>query len=499
MGLEALREFVQQLEAVRTDRPLCAPSTPATPDITGNIFRKSTSGSRNGRAGRYGSTPLDPRRTLLQRRLEAAKLLAQPFAVRLEADGVANVKVLVRMPARTWGLPSCLAKEMERMVGLLVARTCASNHFSGKHCYKNNPSAANSFTAAGRGGITGEKHVSSVDGVARGREQRRGGAYEHQRKSPSSLAFDSRFQRSAVDPFGRPPRLEYIRPCLRPRYGKAGDRHSDGGNGSLSSRGDDDLPPGPWDGPPAMEGNAVVETGGDNNNTSTLRKEDKQTAHCAGKRTEGSGCNNTAGSSSCSPPTVSTVIVQRKEAVDSGRQGPCAEKTPFNRQRSVCSPHQHLEPDDHQALRNKAGKTPWVHADGKKGSSSPTTRTTPETVVPSRFTCRFPCCGAAFTKSSTLRTHERSHVFAPEYHRLRHAPQLFRDQPPAPSEGDGAVAAKFRLRTELPVSVQQELRQLQEESARRRRCSLLAMPRLPGEAATWAGVVSPRGPLGWAV
>lgn len=147
---------------------------------------------------------------------------------------MSSVKVLARTPVRSWGLPESLVEQMERMLGILVVRTCAA-----ENCR--------------------QSKKNDHEGVARGgRALCRSTALQEQR------LFDPRFQRSALDPFGRPPRLERIQPCpgkqkhLNNR--KAVCVVTDPGGSSAGPRSDDalenehvgggkDLPPSVWDRP----------------------------------------------------------------------------------------------------------------------------------------------------------------------------------------------------------------------------------------------------------
>ncbi len=396
MGPEAFREFVRELDA-----------TASSPESS------STAAAAVVRP--YGAPPADPCRTLLERRLEAAATLADPFKLRLEADGVLSVKVLARVPARAWGVPPCLVEQIERMLGLLAARTCASLH----------------YRAHGGGRRKPQGLGSGGGGRRRRRSNRRRGGAAGGRRRQHLFEFDPRFQRSPTDPFGRPPRLERIQPCLGPDEDKKTRQDNDkhGGDHQLLDD-EDDLPPGLWS---TDEGEAAART------------------------------------------------VTAVAAPNPSRQTPAEEETsPGGGNRK--------EPADRAPGVDSQGAT--AAATAAAAASGPAPAKTPASSSP--FTCRAqPHCGAIFARASTLRTHENSHAAAPGYHRFRRAPQLGRDRPPAPSEGAGAPAERFRLRTTLPPSVRRELRQLREEKARRRRQSLLAGPGLSGTVATWAGVVSP--------
>lgn len=236
IGPQAFRSFVQELDATTkttTTRPGHAESS-TTSRVTGEVPAVSqgpeaeSQPRETGASGsRCGDISRDLRRTLLKRRLEAAELLAKPFAVRLEADGVSSVRVLARTPVRSWGLPESLVEQMERMLGILVVRTCAAEN---RHQSKKN----------------------NHEGVARGgRALCRTSALQQQRM------FDPRFQRSALDPFGRPPRLERIQPCPgKQKHHNNRDGEvcavADSGSSSADPRSDDGgkgFPPGVWDRP----------------------------------------------------------------------------------------------------------------------------------------------------------------------------------------------------------------------------------------------------------
>ena len=449
MGLEAFREFIRQLDATSAGQHQQTSSP-----------RRRTPKTTTSSTGRcYGAPAADPRRTLLERRLEAAAALADPFALRLEADGVLSVRVLARVPARAWGLPSCLLEEIERMLGLLAARACASDHFhahrGGQVTSRKSPDAAEKPK-----GSKGGRRFCADEMRAGGKLSCRSKRGRAARKNRQMFAFDPRFQRSPTDPFGRPPRLERIQPCLGPRQEAHGDPLPDD---------EDDLPPGVWD-PPDGSGTSDAKNGGPDG--------DGQTGDAATKRAQ----RETGLPASFSAGVVdflNDAESELAERVTGGHpQGAVVERKP---QRQA-HPRAALD-----AAHKSAGDTTTpISAKIPKSSSASAS-------LSSRLTCRAarPHCRAAFSKASNLRLHESSHAAAPEYHRLGRAPQLGRDPAPALSEGAGAPAEKFRLRTTLPPSVRRELQQLQEEGERRRRESLLAGPGLSGTVATWAGVVSP--------
>lgn len=544
MGPEAFRGFVEQLDAVETSRPFCSSSKPESPrngEESGML-----QGGGDGRhvcpvTGRFGSTLADPRRTLLERRLEAAETLAGPFALRLEADGVYSVKVLARVPVRAWDLPPCLVEQVERMIGLLAARTCATEHYQAHNCsggnMKSNSSSSSSKPASsvvrgGRGGghLRAKKRVGlSVGGVGFSGDGKRlgkrggGGRVCRQKQAQHMLAFDPRFQRSAVDPFGRPPRLERVQTGPDPGQHrvKGGDRHRDGGDrGLLEIDEDDDLAPGPWDRPRVAEGRAGRDETGDHIPEKAEKDKvapDNPTAVGATATTSLFPFEETPPgppSFSLSPTTSITVEPEdtqhelyrklaaahpEQQKFDSERRKPLGQPRPRRRQsRQRGGGDGGLRRKQPLAASNR-NRDPSTNAVSKKDGNPQTRPEALELTTRRRLTCRVPHCSAVFTSLSTLHTHERSHAAAPEYHRLRRAPQLFRDVPPAPSEGEGADAARFRLRTTLPASVRRELQQLQEESAHRRRGSLLSLPGLAGAAATWAGVVGPGRKVGGSV
>eukprot|EP00903_Cladosiphon_okamuranus_P009171 g8759.t1 len=446
MGMEAFREFVRQLDATSA----CQHHQALSP---GTLKTSST-----GRS--CGSAIADPRRTLLERRFEAAATLADPFTLRLEADGVLSVKVLVRVPARAWGLPSCLSEEIERMLGLLTARTCASDnmyaHRGQRKCKSPDTAGKPKGSKSGRfcadekrGGGGGDGRVSCRNKRGRARRNRQ------------TFEFDPRFQRSPTDPFGRPPRLERIRPCLGPR------QETEDGRGDLLPSDEDDLPPGVWDRP--------VPTGPDASIRSDVTDEERGGDAAARREKPGPGLSvpfsADCGGDSLKDATSELTIQLPGEQP----QTPAVERK---------LRHQTNQAAATDKPAGKVNKTSKISVSATKMPEEPTSS--------SRFQCReHPRCGAQFSKASNLRLHERSHAAAPEYHRLRRAPQLGRDPPPASCEGAGAPAEKFRLRTTLPPSVRRELQQLQEEGVRRRRRSLLAGPGLAGTVATWAGVISP--------
>lgn len=445
MGLEAFREFIRQLDATSAGqhRQSSSPETPKT--------------SSTGRSS--GSTILDPRRTLLERRSEAAAMLADPFRLRLEADGVLSVKMLARVPARAWGLPSCLLEEIERMLGLLTARTCASDHFfahrgQGK---SKSPDTAEKPNRTERGGFCTDdgRGGGGRGGGKLSRRNEKGGARKHRQPQ---FEFDSRFQRSPTDPFGRPPRLERIQPCLGSR------REAEKSGGDQPTGSEDDLPFGLWDRPGGSD--VSVQSGG---------PDDK-------KRDTGEAKSVKQG------PGLLPSFSSRGGGLLKDAKSGLTKQAPSNLLQQEPAIKQKRQQQTRQAAANEPAR-----GGRAENPTSAAQITGPGAPASSRFTCSRarPSCGAVFSKASTLRIHEISHAAAPEYHRLRRAPQLGRDPAPALSEGAGAPAEKFRLRTTLPPSVRRELQQLQEEGVQRRRQSLLAGPGLSGTVATWAGVVSP--------
>lgn len=436
MGLKAFREFIRQLDetsasATSAGRPLS--STP-----------KSSSADRP-----YGSAPVVPCRTLLERRLEAAATLADPFRLRLEADGIFNVKVLARVAVRAWELPPLLVEELERMLGLLIARTCASAHYHahGGRSKNNRQGTVAQPTARSKECGFSTDNTYGDGEKTRCRHKKGDGAHKRQHL----VDFDPRFQRSPIDPFGRPPRLDLIQPSLNPRLPMANER------GNQIQDVEDDLPPGLWDRQVASEGPTVNSEADDNEVESTV----------------------TRGAAESATGILHPVEVER-----------VAGKLPqelVGERKLQHEPLQRPQQLPQQVVMNKKS------IGGKNRVIIPTSGKTPG--WSSRVVCRErPCCTAAFASASTLRTHERSHATAPAYHRFRRAAQLLRDPPPARSEGAGAPIEKFRLRTTLPLSVRRELQSLQHNV--RRRQSLLAGPGLSGTVATWAGVVSPGRTIG---
>lgn len=434
MGPEAFREFIRQLDT---------PSAGQRPQMSTRETPKTSSTGRRSN--------VDSRRTLLERRFEAAAMLADPFKLRLEADGVFSVKVLARVPARAWGLPPCLVEEIERMLGLLTARTCASDHLYAHYGQRRCQSSDTIEKQEGskRAGFADEQRGGSGGGGKQSCSNKRKGASKHRHV----FEFDPRFQRSPIDPFGRPPRLERIQPCLGPRQ-ETEDVH---GGRLLDDEGD--FPPGLWDGPAGSEVSVI----------SGVLDDEK---------------GDTATKSAKPGPVMSPPLSLGGAALPNNSKGELPKHVPGElRQEPVFG--RKPEEQTHQAVTNKSA--------GKKGRAKKTiSAKMPVQKSASRFTCRArPHCSAVFARASNLRIHESSHAAAPEYHRLSRAPQLGRDPAPASFEGAGAPAEKFWLRTTLPPSVRRELQQLREESMRRRRQSLLAGPGLSGTVATWAGVVSP--------
>lgn len=443
MGREALREFTRQLDATRAGRPSSSSTQTAQAASTGRS---------------YGSAPVDPCRTLLERRLEAAATLADPFKIRLEADGVLSVRVLARVPVRAWGLPPHFIEEIERMLGLLAARKCASEHFSahrGRQKIRPSDADATRTPASCSGDAFAKGKSNGKDGSFRCRHRKKGRPPKRQHL----FEFDPRYQRSSLDPFGRPPRLDRVQACLNPRQDTEA-------NGQSLPKDEDDIPHGIWDRPAASENPSENDGTGDTRNIEAVPE----------AATAAPGC-------SLSSRPVGGILFEGAQC------DLLAEEEPISQDQSNAQ-REHLPP--HRTPTKKSGRR-----EGSVFSSAPA-KTSPSS---SRFICRArPNCGASFATASTLKTHERSHAEVPEYHRLRRAPQLFRDRPPTSSEGAGAAAEKFRLRTTLPYSVQQELQQLHEGKFLRTRHSLLAGPGLSGTVATWAGVVSSaRGPFGRSV
>ncbi|CAM9554693.1 unnamed protein product [Scytosiphon promiscuus] len=428
MGPEAFRAFVGQLDSTRASRPLS--SSPLTHNT-----------ARTGRS--YGAAVVDPCRSLLERRMEAAVTLANPFKVRLEADGISNVRELARVPARAWGLSPYLVDEIERMLGLLVARTCALEHYSAHRGHKRNRVTEG---AAKPKKICFSSESGPMNDVPRRREKnpREARKRGQQQQQQQSFGFDPRFQRSPLDPFGRPPRLERIHPCPSRRQ-ETDDNHR------APSTDEDDLPPGVWDAAPSSKDPPRSDVVGN------IRTE-----------TETNGATDVSfPSAPIESLEVDTHIELHAEdmAVDPRGQEPVTH-------RKLQSPPRRDSQPSHQTAKR-------TFVRGRNTNNPTAAETNPSTT---RFTCRVrPHCRAVFAGASALRTHERSHSSAPEYHRLRRAPQLFRDRPPASSEGAGAAAEKFRLRTTLPRSIRQQLKKLEaERKSPGGRRSIPAGPDLPG-------------------
>lgn len=438
MGLEAFRAFVVQLDATCASRtPSSSPCAPST--------------ARTGRS--YRASPVEPCRTLLERRLEAAATLANPFKVRLEADGVSSVRELARVPARAWGLPSNLVEEIERMLSLLVARTCAIQHFRAHRSHKRHRAPDGNTPLKKRDSSPSKGGV--VPGMLRRQDKDSSGARRREQKK--SFEFDPRFQRSPLDPFGRPPRLERIHPCLGPREEKDGGRHP--GHVYRLSADEDDLPPRIWEHATASE--------------------DPSGSDCyktIGVETEVDGATD---ASFPSVPVESTVVRARND--------PRAEDLPVDPRAQELLTHRKPQGRPGQKQRQQQPSHPTAktkYASGSNTNSPTGTETHPSSTR--YYRCRIqPRCGAVFPRASALRLHEKSHASAPEYHRHRRAPQLFRDRPPASSEGAGAAAEKFRLRTTLPPSILRELKLLEGRKASgRRQSGPPAEPDLPAAVAS---------------
>lgn len=457
MGLESFRSFVQELDAA------AVPSHQPLPP--GELVNRTDAGFRQlavrvaGTIGcRYGSALQDPRRVLLERRLEAAEMLGEPFALRLEADGVSSLKVLARTSVRRWGLPECLVEQIERMLGLLTARLCASVHYHG------NGSPNRSFG----------RNTEAPSSRSRGHCE---GGHAPFRRGRRHGRFDPRFQRSALDPFGRPPRLELIQPCLDGDCGDGPDGRGPHGSKLHPKRNADDdtdegdLPSAVWERPePSVDATAEKEEKTTNGNQPPTSSTSVTTPSCLVKTVESS-------------TVLQSDFAERDIKLGEKRFVSDEQEQRRNQSLEFCRP---LDRRRHQP--GTAARRGKVSASAKSPLNQ--VGTYDRVRHPTKLTCRELHCGGAFTRSSTRRKHELSHRIAPEYHRLKRAPQLFRDASTAPWEGAGAPAAIFRLRTELPASVLQELAELQQEGEVRRRRSLLALPGLPGAMATWAGVAT---------
>lgn len=507
MGPTALRDFVAELDATLTDHPqqylpidVVARESSTTPST------REASKNRRTATGRYGSTQVNPRRILLERRLEAANMLSRPFALRLEVDGVSNVKMLARVPLRAWDLPPCLVEEVERMLGLLVAKTCAVEH---SRAHRGRREKCSGGLPAGTvQGLksTGGRRVGATTGSG-GREGKnsKGGACTRGvlistrcsgsklRSQRSSLPFDPRFQRSAVDPFGRPPRLERIQPCPGLREGR---QRSD----DYVSDAEEDLPPGPWDRPQAEEdeSDAVGKDNDAGDGKLGIKVEEAAiTARCA-NATVDSGHGLSPSVATTYPAggsyTAKSGFADRKVVLCPPHPGePGGDRAPLDRRRRRTPAHKPAGKTSTITSANLAGKR------GGKKQNSVSDRERPTTMMGKKsdgiaspsFICQVPGCDATFSRTCTLRIHHRSHFDFPVYHSVRRALQLFRDRPPASLEtGDGAIAARFLLRTELPASVRRELCQLQEESVTRRhrgQISKACGPRRRSQESLWRG------------
>lgn len=540
MGIEAFRSFVQELDATTIDHSSCLLSLAAVPATTNrndndHLGRHQTHTPNTSH--RYGYSPMDPRRTLLKRRLEAAESLARPFALRLEADGVSSVKVLARVPVRTWSLPACLVEQAERMLGLLAAKFCATECFpysSGSSNTSEEAQNASTYREASTV-VRGRRNEGSVvAGAERGRVTRNGSGRKGQggnssfrsssvRTQQKTMLFDPKFQRSALDPFGRPPRLECIQPCSvgAGRGHRSSCHHPPLNEDNCTSS--DGLPP------PLRLSRAAEQGGEDDTHVDLLRgvwgqpggfvptvqgSDKDETLADSGSILDRPKIAENNGDLLLSDPSPTVAVGDEAMARWKGfvlpmsdHNGSCvideleAQGQAQRQRRQLGDLRRQRAPSGRWGCHGKKTTVPApAHTDGTSGFRSgvvdPTT--TEVNYFPyrnaqkSKFTCQLSSgCGAGFTRTCTLLRHEQSHDLVPEYHRLRRAPQLFRDSDTAPWEGAGASCAKFRLRTELPASVRQELLYLQQEGATRQRSSFLALPGLPGAMATWAGVATP--------
>lgn len=122
----------------------------------------------------------DVSRQLILRRHEASGVCSRQLIDRLLKDGIDSVRKLSSARLSDWDLPDAIIDEVQRMIGVMITSQCAMGY-------------SRITLSAGRsaGGKRRKKRARVPD-------------------------FDPRYQRSALDPFGRPPRVGRILPLPKP-------------------------------------------------------------------------------------------------------------------------------------------------------------------------------------------------------------------------------------------------------------------------------------------
>lgn len=401
---------------------------------------------------------MDFRRLLVKRRLHAAEMLARPLALRLEADGVSSVKTLAGVPVRAWEIPECLVEQVERMLGLLVARTCYTTYFQhdqkGSYAFLDDESGSQSTKARGCNGA----------GVLKSGAAKQTGKKRVCVPWCKSKAFDPRFQRSALDSFGRPPRLEGIQPFIGLRNAGRERANPRPPLRQADDETDEDLPLRVWEKremldlprPNKEEKDPPVATELDLNYP------------CMNKSIEPESSNHPG----CLSP-VSRVACPRQDK----------ESANIKRQIDGTKKHEHLvnislELD--KAALEHGGMEQRVDESGRDLRA----------VFNSNYTK--PGCGTRSARYIALRDHERCLGNALEYSRLRWTPQLFRDASTGPWEGMEERATKLRLVLGLPSIIQQELRDLYSKSTSRHSYCRSALQGLSASSVETVEVAEPR-------
>lgn len=408
LGLGAFLAFVKELDAIVGDEgasplPDAREPTTAAPLV---VRRK----------GWGGCPPADSRRVLLERRVHAAGVLARPFAIRLESDGISSVEMLASVPLGAWELPPCVVEQVDRMLAILVAKTCASGQDTRPEQFSSRKTHPTGRSRSTTGGI----------------------------KRLEGGGFDPRFQRSAVDPFGRPPRLDRIRPRrpgLRRKDGFAS--NSAHGHDVPDRAGDpsgDDLPRGIWEG----HGNHTPQEKERWVPTGRMAKE--------GERRPGYP----------SGPDDSWMMPDMPRCEFSGNQrrslggaigGAVGRETAQDDGGGVLpSPEHNGKLEDtggscrHEVTGAKARceKLRHVIQSSRTVSKSPPQHLS---IVCGSKSAQKPCTAG--------------------YRRYRRTPQLFRDFLPSPREVLESLNPRFRLRAMLPRSIEAELRELQTRAISR--------------------------------
>ena len=148
---------------------------------------------------------------IMRRRTQAAMIASSKFTVRFREAGIMYVKDLMRVIFEEWGMPPPFANRAYGMLSTLIAN---NNALEAGGMYAHINAVADKVPGLyGKGDGSLKSDLSSIETVAADK--------------PAREPFDSRFQRSALDPTARPPRLGPLMPIIHPPDAKAGSKQAD--------------------------------------------------------------------------------------------------------------------------------------------------------------------------------------------------------------------------------------------------------------------------------